>query len=181
MKDLLIAQYNSSTPQIKKNGLHWYRDARRWCKEISKNTGVPLEKVVGVLAALSPSNKWPQNKADTINFIVTGGMCKVCTYSVQKEKALYILFFCDTKAEILETLRGPKTKAFFTNIFHCLTDGVVTLDRWALRAVGHHADKTPTKGEREEILTAYKEAAAEVGIRSHEFQAIIWENIKQLA
>jgi hypothetical protein len=180
VKDLLLVQYNSASPSTVREGLHWYRKARRWAKELSAKTGVPLFKVVGVVAALSPTNKWDRNKFDTEEFIRTGGDCLVCTYGVQKAKAWDILHLAQNKEETLAILKGPKTKAFFHNIFHCLTDGQVTLDRWALRAVGHSDKKTPTKGQRNAIETAYREAAAEVGLRAHEFQAVIWERIRTM-
>lgn len=178
MKKTLLTRFHSSSPEVQKAGVLWYRKAFRFCKEVSSSTEVPLANVVGVLAALSPHNNWEQNKKDTIRFIETNGAASVCTFGKNKEKALDILFFCFSEREILRVLRGPKTSAFFLNLLHPLTNGRVTLDRWALRAAGLDSNKTLRKGERSETELAYQEAAAEMGLRVHEFQAAIWESIR---
>jgi hypothetical protein len=174
----LMGLYGDVPTARRKEGKFWYRKARKMCKEISNNTGLPLVKVVGILSALSPSNKWERNCIDLHNFIATGGSCRVSTYGAQKAKAWRILHKWNTEKEVLAELNGVKTKAFFNNIYHCYTAGTVTLDRWGIRAAGFDSDKSLRKLERAELLEAYQTAAKLVNMRPHEFQAIIWEEIK---
>jgi len=112
-------------------GLTWYARAYKQCQQISKTHKVPLVKVVGVLAALSPNNKWERNVMDTMN------MCyayvnnepyndvKVCTYNANKDKAISILGIGKTNITEVETiLSGRKTTAFF----RCIYDHISNID-----------------------------------------------------
>jgi len=175
----LFEQWMKSTPKQKKEGRSWYGRANRICNRISKETDTPLYKVVGILAALSPSNKWDRNVLDTKNFIETGGDCKVCTYTTNKDKAYEILTNTTGKQSVLKILNGPKTTAFFTNILHPRTGGAVTVDRWALRSV-QEGERTPIVQKRK-IIEAHQLAASELGIKPHELQATVWLQVKAKA
>ena len=177
--DELRKKYELTTPKQKKEGKSWYGRANRICNRISNDYDIPLYKVVGILAALSPSNKWERNVQDTKNFIKNGGDVKVCTYTAQKDKAGEILFRAKGKQEVLKILNGPKTTAFFTNILHPRTGGAVTIDRWALRSVQEGASSPTT--QRRKLITAHQVLANELGIRPHELQAVLWLEVKAKA
>lgn len=181
MKDLLIKHYTESSKSTKQKGLDWYVKAHEICWRLATKHRIPVVKVAGVMAALSPSNKWERNIIDTESLIVLGEKAKVCTYGKNKEKALAIMALPDCLPSAVDAiLQGPKITAFFRNIYRPLADGHVTLDRWALRAVD--MDKVSlTAKRRAEILQAYREAAQDVGVRAHELQAIVWEQIRKPA
>ena len=178
-KDDIYEQWFNTTPKQKKEGKSWYGRANRICNKIAKQYDIPLYKVVGILAALSPSNKWERNILDTKNFIKERGNVKVCTYRVNKAKALDILLNANGKQAVLKILNGPKTTAFFTNIFHPRTGGAVTIDRWALRSV-QEGESLPI-GQKRKLVEAYQEAAHDACIKPHELQAIVWIAVKEKA
>lgn len=159
------------------NTLHWYRRAFKYAKELAKETGVPLRVAAGVISALSPNNRWEQNKIDARNFILSEGTSSACTFYTQRDKAWKILHEQPSELGIKRILRGDKTISFFTNILHPYTDSEVTIDMWAIRAAGHSEKKLSTETRRQ-IKAAYYEAASEVGVRVHEFQAVVWESIR---
>ena len=84
-----------------------------------------MGQAVGVIAALSPNNKWERNCIDAEAMIMTwsiGGdynMIKVCTFNPNKQKAIDILSLdmesVDTEA-IPKILKGQKVVAFYRSI-----------------------------------------------------------------
>ena len=151
-------------------GIFWYEDAREFCIKVSKDLGVPLFKVVGVVSALSPSNNWERNKVDAINFIKLGMEAKCCTYNAGKIKALKIMHSSNIE-EVLSILNGNKTKNFFINIYYVECDSV-TIDRWALRVANHH--RTLTDKVYRELSEAHKIVAAKHGFQPKHVQAVTW-------
>jgi hypothetical protein len=177
MKNLLVNRYHMSTLKERKAGLDWYVGANDLCYKLAAKYNTTPMKVAGIIAALSPNNKWERNQLDADNFLATKGKCKVCTFNANKVKAQRIMDLPDCLPyAITHILKGPKTSAFFWNIFKPLDSGYVTLDRWALRAV--EASENPKVGERREAIQAYEDAARYLGVRNHELQAIVWEQIR---
>ena len=52
-------------PEDHANGLEWYDRAKRMAKKIAQDTGLDIKTVIGVMAALSPNNRWERNCRDT--------------------------------------------------------------------------------------------------------------------
>ena len=76
----------------------WYDDARVAAIAIADATGLGLDTVVGVIAALSPNNRWERNLVDAENVCRTfvadpesAASVKVCTYGKMLEKAIKVL------------------------------------------------------------------------------------------
>jgi hypothetical protein len=96
-------------------GHQWYDNAREVCQHIADNTSLSLDTVVGVLAALSPNNRWDKNVADTERLIKVSqagedtDLIKVSTYGKNKEKAIRIL----TGESPNAVLGGLKVRAFY--------------------------------------------------------------------
>jgi hypothetical protein len=94
-------------------------------KLIHEYDGLTMGQAVGVIAALSPNNKWERNCIDAEAMIKTwaiGGdydMIKVCTFNPNKAKAVAILSLdmesVDTEA-IPNILNGQKVVAFYRSI-----------------------------------------------------------------
>ena len=183
-------------------GLTWYARAYKQCQQISKTHKVPLVKVVGVLAALSPNNKWERNVMDTMN------MCyayvnneqysdvKVCTYNANKDKAIRILEITKTNwdytpnwvvKEIETILSGRKTTAFFrcidnhtSNIDTVCVDGhaknIYTGERHALSSNGSNMTPRQYRVITESYIKAAKLYNKKHGttILPYQVQAITW-------
>ena len=100
----------------------WYETARGAAIAIADATGLELDTVVGVIAALSPTNKWERNLVDAENVCRTyvadpesAASVKVCTYGNNLKKAIKVLE-CEELEEIPTILNGRKITAFF----HCI-------------------------------------------------------------
>jgi hypothetical protein len=107
-------------------GLDWYKRAHKLgVRLIHAYDGLTLGQAVGVIAALSPNNKWTRNCIDAEAMIKAWHAgadpmgVKVCTFNKNKAKAAAILALT---AEDLETdtiapiLHGRKVVAFYRSI-----------------------------------------------------------------
>ena len=175
-------------------GNTWYSRANTVACSIATEYAIPLEIAAGVIAALSPSNRWSRNMVDAENLVRayrSGGVgdamqMKVCTYGKMKEKAIQIL---ENGIEDVETiLNGRKITAFYRCIMGeddtvCVDGHAYSIwfgDRLTLKDV-------PSIGKRlyAEITADYVEAArilTEDGYPTtcYEVQAITWVTWRRL-
>jgi hypothetical protein len=165
---------NRATIEKTSNGMTWYYEAHLIALDMSKRTNTELYKVVGIIAALSPQNKWERNIQDAESFLRYGMFTKVCTFNSNKVKAMKI-FNAESEGEVINILNGMKTVSFYHNILNVI-DYKVTIDRWALRVVKH--DKSLTPKVYREIELAFQEVAKEVRLLPKQVQAITWEQLR---
>ena len=107
-------------------GLDWYKRAHKLgVRLIHAYDGLTLGQAVGVIAALSPNNKWTRNCVDAEAMIKAWHMgadplsVKVCTFNPNKAKAAAILALTADDLEtdtIAEILNGRKVVAFYRSI-----------------------------------------------------------------
>jgi glycosyltransferase involved in cell wall biosynthesis len=171
----IIKLFNQTNGDNLDNGMTWYKDANVYARTLAKDFDIPLNKVIGVMAALSPNNKWARNKIDTRNFLAVPSLeTKVCTFMNQRKKALAILESSGTHEDIETILNGIKTKNFYHNISFYLDSDKVTVDMWAFRSVG-----AEEKLKNVPLVTqAYQELAQELNIVPHQLQAVVWGVIR---
>ena len=188
----ILGVYHLATAGDRASGSAWYNAAFRVCDMIGANYGVDVNTVAGVVAALSPRNRWSRNIADAENMVklyVAGGAdaaagCKVCTFASGKKKALQILAENITNPdEIRAILNGPKLVEFFTCIADDRPD--VCIDGHAYSIwVGERitlADVPPiSKKLRETIKADYMAAADILGVSPSTLQAITWVTWRRL-
>ena len=184
----ILAIYKMATPEEKRDGIVWYADALRDCTRIALDTSVPLHVVVGVVASLSPNNKWErniQNAKDLIHACVNGDgidSVKVCTYHKMKEKAWSILEAMPDHDGVITILNGQKIISFYRNI---MGDDTCTIDGHARNiAYGERVGLTDDKtniGVREyrTLQAEYVQAAKRTrvngrALKAFELQAITW-------
>ena len=161
-------------------GKAWYREANQWCEFMAVKYGYPTYVVAEVLSALSPRNKWQRNKADAeaVLSAVRNNepmeSVKVCTFNTNKEKAFDI---ARLKTRIVHG--SPKTYSFVQNIAYLHSD-FVTVDVWHMRAC---FDKMIVPNLTDlrygQIAKATKKVAAEFGLKGFEFQAIVWNVVRE--
>ena len=179
------AVYLLATTQEKIDGARWYSSANEIAMQLAIDYGLTLQTTAGVIASLSPRNKWSRNVIDAENLIETfvrdpesAANVKVCTFGKNKEKALNILkadqdFYTENVRDIL---KGPKLIEFFNCILHvedvcidghayCIFNG----SRTSLKDVPSIGVKL-----RAEIKSDFKKAAAKFKISPAEMQAITW-------
>lgn len=186
----ILKLYRQATQEDTVNGVEWYARAERMAKAIAEDAGLPLPTVIGVMAALSPNNRWERNCKDALAMCqawVAGESMdsfKVSCYNTMKQKAWAILDLGLTDDEdILSHLNGQKIRSFYSNI-RGLDE--VTIDGHALNIArgkreGLTSDKT-NMGKREyrELQEAYVKAAKRVGVKPHVLQAITWTTWKRI-
>jgi len=132
-KDRILAFYNLATIAEMKEGLFWYDNANKYCRELSERFDVSLSSIAGIIAAFSPQAGWQENKRYALSFLINPKNRQRSL--VQDIKARAILKLTN-EADIYATLSinnaAWKTKAFFLNILNpdIVTD--VTIDRHAI-------------------------------------------------
>ena len=175
--------YELATPEERKHGFTWYKIANTECLKIAHKFDMPLYIVVGVVAALSPNNKWDRNITnghDLIEAFINGDhmeSVKVSTYHKMKEKAWHILESMPDYEETKRQLNGQKIVCFFENIMGedtCTIDGHARNIYYGER-IGLTNDKTNI-GKKEYLFLqdAYRQVASEYGMKAYEMQAITW-------
>jgi hypothetical protein len=185
----IINIYNLSTPEEIKHGVTWYKKAYIESKKLALKYDIPIHIVIGVIAGLSPNNKWDRNieNADTmINAFINGNAIesfKVSTYNKMKEKAWLILETMPSYEETITILNGKKIVSFYKNINGDETE--ITIDGHARNIFyndrqGLTTPKTNiTKLEYAKIQKAYLKASKKIKVngsvlKAYELQAITW-------
>jgi hypothetical protein len=165
------------------HGITWYNDAKKECQNIADRYELPLHIVTGVVAALSPTNKWEQNIKDGDNMcriFTDGGYvedCKPCTYKTMRDKAWSILqSMPHNDDDVAFILRGPKITDFFYCIMGrdvCVIDGhawcIANNDRRTMQEVPNIGKKL-----RADLQKAYSKAGKKYNMTAFQMQAATW-------
>ena len=185
----ILAVYDLATTGERREGHDWYARAYHVASDIASEHGISLEAAAGVIAALSPNNRWERNIVDAENVIRAfsiGGAeeaerVKVCTYGKMRTKAIQILE-ATSIVDHVDILNGRKITAFYRCIIGC--SDAVCIDGHAYSIwVGDRLTmkQVPNIGKRlyAEIVSDYVEAArilSENGtsVSAFEVQAITW-------
>jgi hypothetical protein len=185
----IIDTYKKAQAHEIADGVNWYRDAQEWAQGVADRFEIPLRIVVGVCAALSPTNRWERNKVDAEHMLetfVSGGYvedCAPCTYKTMRDKAWRILEEMPTDDQhVCAILRGPKITDFFLCIIGhdvCVVDGhawcIANADRRTMQEVPNIGKKL-----RREIQDAYAVAGHVFNKTAYEMQAITWVAWKRI-
>jgi hypothetical protein len=177
-------------------GIEWYARAERLGRRLATTYGCTFEQAVGVIAALSPNNRWARNCQDA------EAMCQawaigadpatvtVCTFGAMRAKACAILALPDPSQDaIAAILNGRKITAFFLSITG--RSDAVCVDGHAYAIwLGQRVPttKTPSLGVRlyAGIARAYclvaKRSAALCGeqLTPAQVQAVTWVTYRRL-
>lgn len=111
---ILAVFFTATEPEIEE-GRNWYRTTNTCARKIGSAYGIDYTVVAGVIAALSPNNRWSRNLIDAEALCKTyscGGdpnSVKVSTFNKNKEKAIRIL----QGENPLDVLKGLKVIAFY--------------------------------------------------------------------
>lgn len=180
----ILAMYRKATPDERAAGIAWYRNARQAGEEIAERHGVSLRVAVGVMAALSPNNKWDRNVKDAdllIGAYINGDYIEsvsVCTYNKMRAKAWAILeAMPEDDQHMIRLLNGQKIVSFFCNI---MGHDTCTIDGHALNiARGERvnlSDNRTNIGKKlyAELQDAYTVAGHAGKLKAYEIQAVTW-------
>lgn len=120
------------------SGHAWYKQARQFAKHLSEDTGLPLENVAGVIAALSPQVSWEVNCYSAESVVRYAQIDKgYGGYYSNVEKAYQCL-----TAHPLKVLGGAKVLAFYHNILNPHAPDHVTIDTHIARILFDTLDLT---------------------------------------
>ena len=183
--DNIKAIYQLATLTEQQDGITWYPAAKAIAVKLAERYSIPAAQAIGVIAALSPRNRWERNIQDADSLIaayIAGGpeqaqLTKVCTFGANKAKAVKILESgLETLPTALDILSGPKLREFASCIAGlpdvCIDGHAYCI--WAANRTG--LKDVPAIGVklRREIKADYQTAADELGITSSACQAITW-------
>ena len=185
----ITAVFEQATEDELNHGLTWYNEAKQECQVMADKYQLPLRIVVGVVAALSPTNRWSRNLIDAGNMLrvyTDGGYVEStlpCTYKTMRDKAWSILQTNPhSDDDVLFILKGPKISDFFACIMGhdvCVIDGhawcIANNDRRTMQEVPNIGKKL-----RCNIQAAYSEAGKEKGLTAFQMQATTWVTWKRI-
>ena len=184
----IIACRRRAKPQDVAAGIAWYAEAYEECRTIADKYDLSIHVVVGVVAALSPNNRWTTNitnARDLIDAFVNGrdmDSVSVCTYGAMKRKAWSILDILPCQDEVKVILNGRKIVCFYENI---MGEDTCTIDGHARNiAYNEQVNLTDNKtniGVKEyaNLQEAYRQAAKRCTVngrkfKAYELQAVTW-------
>jgi hypothetical protein len=155
----------------------WYFDAHELIADRADQLGIPVRRLAGIVAALSPNNAWdtPSGKTPNLDcaerFIRTGANVHVGT-CMRKARAIL------AGADPADVLTGAKERSFADNLSAPADSDAVTCDRWVARAIGKRTERFTPKQYRE-TADMFRSTAAALSIRPHELQAAVWAVIRR--
>lgn len=186
--DNIIAIRKKAKPEDVAQGIAWYAEAYEECRIMAVQHNIPIHIVIGVVAALSPNNRWEINLANAnalITAFINGGNAddvSCSTYHAMKHKAWSILEAMPNPDDTKTILNGRKIVCFYENI---MGEDTCTIDGHARNiAYNERHNLTDTKtniGVKEYAMLqeAYRLAGKRCrvngrALKAYELQAITW-------
>lgn len=170
--------YHRASQEQRLSGTLWYDRVRLMSEQLASRYNRPVFQVVGIIAALSPRNKFSRNMQDAESILRDGDAAVVATFGSNKRKALQILE-ASSSDEVYELLNGSKVRAFFRNIYR-FNDMDVTIDVWMLRLMGVDVSSL-TASRYEDVAHTVRHVAGELGVLPKHLQAITWIELRGAA
>jgi len=177
-KKSMLKHFNNATQKEIKKGRGWYPKINKLCKKHAKNYDTDSDTVAGIIASLSPRNRWERNLEDAITVLdavrdnVAPEDVSCGTYHKGKFKA-----FAVARKEVFIKPSSQKVYAFCQNIAQLNSD-FVTIDVWHIRACGFNGDKGVGTVAYRQLHELTLQVAKDLGLKGYEFQAIVWESIR---
>lgn len=171
----IVATYQAASTGQRLDGMKWYADAHNLAVLLSQQHDGDVLRAAGVISALSPQLDWDRNKVLAIRTYNAGGITGgALGLSVRKADAIY------HGADVMSTLKAPKTSAFAAVIANPEDQDAVVIDRHAM-SVAHGRQVTDAevaalgrKGFYAAYAEAYRIAARAHGISPSQMQAVTW-------
>lgn len=171
-----------ATEEEKAQGITWYNDAALHCFNLSLKYDISIERVIGIVAALSPRCPWKENVIQAERFIDTKGKSRVTTYLPNKKKALAIF----KGNHPLNVLNGHKVRAFYNNITDPINSRSVCIDSHMISCWFNKTDLSRSflnaifhpRGSKRIVIEQIRQAIINLSDLYHlkplQVQAIIW-------
>ncbi len=179
----LRRHYAEAPEDRRERGRAWYDAARREARKLSRETGYTLGQAAAVIAITSPDAQLSTN-LDWARAILDGKRRALLDGTPRRFAGRYPKDQLPKVCRVLmdrhrpgRHATGPKVSAFYRAIMGATDDLVV--DRWASFAAGGAKDRAPSPRERRTIERAYRQVASEAGENLRDFQAIVWEQVRE--
>lgn len=169
----IVTVYNQATPEEKEYWGKWYHNAKSDVEDLATQFNLPFPVVAGIVAVLSPGNKWSLNLRAAEKLLQ--GQTKINAYPRQVKRAQKILETGDTSL-----VSGPKVTVFFNSLMSPkLVEKDMVLDGhainiWRGEKVTLKSLSTPNTKERAQMIQDYQIAANELGVPVQAVQAVTW-------
>jgi hypothetical protein len=179
------------------DGIEWYARAGRLGQRLADKYGCTLAQSVGVIAALSPNNKWHRNCQDAESCIKAWSLGRdvlavvCCTYPLMQDKAKRILELkAPSREQVAAILNGRKISAFALSILG--EASAVCVDGHAFAIwIGERVPttKTPSLGKKlyariaADYCTVSKRSKAICGydLTAAQVQAVTWVTYRRIS
>lgn len=161
-------------PTIVEAGINWYEDKRSEAEKIAKRYHTNTSLVVGVIASLSPRNKWLRNLIDcelvfkAVRDCKKSNAIKCCTFDHNKEKA----FMIARGFEPLEVLRGNKVRDFYKCLINPEDTHTVCVDGHAANIAVNSKTSSLSDKNYELLAQAYRIACQQINQDSLEQEVL---------
>lgn len=169
----IIKVYNQATPEEKDYWGRWYHNAKTDVQELAVQFNLPFPVVAGIVAVLSPGNKWSMNLLAAERLLQ--GQSKINAYPRQVQRARRILETGD-----IGLVSGPKVTVFFNSLVDpkmvekdMVLDGHA-INIWRGEKVSLKNLTYPNSKERTQMIQDYQTAAKELGVPVQAVQAVTW-------
>lgn len=150
-------------------GERWYRESRRYARQLAREHGGGVGRAAGIIAALSPQVQWSRNKVMAADVMATG------TATGQTDANLTKAWRIWGGERPLQVLGGPKVRAFYRAMMG--DEEAAVIDTWMLQAIGW-----PQRGlsarQYERCAAALAEAASYTHLTTAQFQAVVWTHVR---
>lgn len=148
----------------------WYRESRRFARQLSREYGGGLGRAAGVIAALSPQVQWSRNKAMACDMLRDG-------WATGQTGANLLKAWRIREGERpLRVLGGPKVTAFYRAMMG--DEDAAVIDTWMLTALGMPERRGVTPRQYEQCAAALRAAASYTELTTAQFQAVVWTQVR---
>ena len=181
----IVRLWHQATDAELANGRLWYPDAYAVAASLAANRCLPVSCVAGIIAALSPRVSWLDN-LDATRLLLDGMAPVQIAFGRNIAKAQAIL--AAPREDPLDTLRGPKTRAFYQCIMLAGTaaprsyriaqpvvvDGHAANVAWGRLRASNTVGNLDRRGRYDRIAECYRRAAAQLCELTADVQAVTW-------
>lgn len=166
----ILEWYAGADDDAQRYGAEWYADARRIARRLAREHGTTERTAAGVIAALSPRQKWSAN-VRAAGVVLEAHRLGLDLPAVGLRRNVLKAWRIAAGERPLDVLGGPKVRAFYRNLTGDLS--AVTVDVWAARAAGADPNKLAEPAYRK-VADAYRTAAITAGVAPAVLQAVVW-------
>lgn len=154
-----------------KEGMSWYVEANRFCRNLSDKYNLPMENVCAIVSILSPGVSWNRNKIEA-EMLIKGKKSGYTTYKANVRKAKRALK--EPQPDTLFNKRWRKTWNFYLALLNPENPETVVIDRHAYRTVTGMQYVGLTAKVYDQIADHFRQSAAKLGILPNQLQAVLW-------